>query len=38
MMGEDIKHEEKKLHIGKEIWDHRKKAGSILQDIPLSIR
>jgi len=33
MMGEDIKHGEKKLHIGKEIWDLRKKAGGILQDI-----
>jgi len=33
MTGEDIKHEGKKLHVEKEIWDPRKKAGGILQDI-----
>jgi len=30
---EDIKHEVKKLHIGKKIRDLRKKAGLILQDL-----
>ena len=33
MMGKDIKEEEKRLHIGKERWDFRKKASSILQGI-----
>ena len=33
MVKEDIKHEVKKLHIGKKIRDLRKKAGLILQDL-----
>jgi transcriptional regulator with XRE-family HTH domain len=33
MVGEDIKHEVKKLHIGKKIRDLRKKAGLVLQDL-----
>ncbi len=33
MVIEDIKHEVKKLHIGKKIRDLRKKAGLILQDL-----
>jgi transcriptional regulator with XRE-family HTH domain len=33
MIGEDIKHEVKKLHIGKKIRDLRKKAGLVLQDL-----
>jgi transcriptional regulator with XRE-family HTH domain len=33
MVTEDIKHEVKKLHIGKKIRDIRKKAGLVLQDL-----
>jgi transcriptional regulator with XRE-family HTH domain len=33
MVSEDIKHEVKKLHIGKKIRDLRKKAGLVLQDL-----
>jgi transcriptional regulator with XRE-family HTH domain len=33
MVIEDIKHEVKKLHIGKKIRDLRKKAGLVLQDL-----
>jgi quercetin dioxygenase-like cupin family protein len=33
MVIEDIKHEVKKLHIGKKIRDIRKKAGLVLQDL-----
>lgn len=33
MVGEDIKHDLKKLHIGKKIRELRKKAGFILQDL-----
>jgi len=33
MVIEDIKHEVKKLHIGKKIRDLRKKAGFVLQDL-----
>lgn len=33
MVSNDIKHEVKKLHIGKKIRDLRKKAGLILQDL-----
>ncbi len=33
MVSEDIKHEVKKLHIGKKIRDLRKKAGFVLQDL-----
>lgn len=33
MVTEDIKHEVKKLHIGKKIRDLRKKAGFVLQDL-----
>ena len=33
MLTDDIKHEVKKLHIGKKIRDLRKKAGLVLQDL-----
>ena len=33
MVSEDIKHEVKKLHVGKKIRDLRKKAGLVLQDL-----
>jgi transcriptional regulator with XRE-family HTH domain len=33
MVSNDIKHEVKKLHIGKKIRDLRKKAGLVLQDL-----
>jgi len=33
MVGEDIKHDLKKLHIGNKIRDLRKKAGFVLQDL-----
>lgn len=33
MVPDDIKHEVKKLHIGKKIRDLRKKAGFVLQDL-----
>ena len=33
MVSDDIKHEVKKLHIGRKIWELRKKAGFVLQDL-----
>ena len=33
MASEDIKHEVRKLHLGKKIRDLRKKAGLVLQDL-----
>jgi len=38
MMGEDIKHGEKKLHIGKERWAFREKAVAYFKTFPSSIR
>ena len=38
MIDEDIKHEEKKLHIGKEIWDLREKAVASFKIFPSSMR
>jgi transcriptional regulator with XRE-family HTH domain len=33
VVSDDIKHEVKKLHIGRKIWELRKKAGFVLQDL-----